>query len=99
MIQLDDLVVHYSGAGANAVGILEEDFARIPELYRALARVLQFGVAYNAFSLVRNRIVKDRKWCLIEPSGVVAMHFGARHRWTDTTFARSRVQSWRRAWQ
>jgi len=64
------------GAGANAVGILEDDFARIPEAYRALSRVLQFGVAYNAFSLVRNRIVKDRKWCLVEPSGVVAMHFG-----------------------
>lgn len=64
------------GAGANGIGILEDDFARIPEAHRALARVLQFGVAYNAFSLVRNRMVKDRKWCLIEPSGVVAIHFG-----------------------
>lgn len=64
------------GAGANGVGILEEDFARIPVAHPALARVLQFGVAYNAFSLVRNRMVKDRKWCLIELSGVVAIHFG-----------------------
>ncbi len=64
------------GAGANGVGILEEEFARIPETSPQLARVLQFGVAYNAFSLVRNRIVKDRKWCLIELSGVQAIHFG-----------------------
>lgn len=64
------------GAGANGVGIPEDDFARIPEAHRALARILQFGVAYNAFSLVRNRIAKNRKWCVIEPSGVVAIHFG-----------------------
>jgi len=64
------------GAGANGVGIPEEDFARIPEAHPALARVLQFGVAYNAFSLVRNRMVKDKRWCLVEPSGVVAIHFG-----------------------
>lgn len=64
------------GAGAGGVGILEGEFTRIPEAHPALARVLQFGVAYNAFSLVRNRIVKDRKWCVIEVSGVLAIHFG-----------------------
>jgi hypothetical protein len=64
------------GAGANGVGITEDEFACIPEVHPALARVLQFGVAYNAFSLVRNRIAKNRKWCVVEPSGVVAIHFG-----------------------
>lgn len=64
------------GAGANGVAILEEDFARIPDSHEALARVLQFGVAYNAFSLVRNRAFKDRKWCVVELSGVVLIHFG-----------------------
>jgi hypothetical protein len=64
------------GAGANGVAILEEDFARIPESHKALARVLQYGVAYNAFSLVRNRTFKDHKWCQIELSGVLLIHYG-----------------------
>ena len=64
------------GAGANAVGIPEDEFAVIARDYPALARVLQYGVAYQAFSLIRNRTVKDRKWCLVELSGVLAIHFG-----------------------
>ena len=62
--------------GANGVAILEEEFARVPESYEALARVLQFGVAYNAFGLIRNRSFKNRKWCVIELSGVLLIHYG-----------------------
>jgi hypothetical protein len=54
------------GSGANAVGIPQEEFETIPERYPELARVLQFGVAYNAFSLVLDHNTKRRLWCLIE---------------------------------
>jgi hypothetical protein len=64
------------GGGANAVGVPQEDFDSIPDRHPELARVLQFGVAYNAFSLVPDHSTKKRLWCLIEVGGVVALHLG-----------------------
>src|SRR4051794_27410735 len=54
------------GGGATAFGILQEEFEAIPDANPHLARVLQFGVAYNAFVLVPNHGTKKRLWCLIE---------------------------------
>ena len=62
--------------GANAVGILQEEFNAIPLKYPHLALVLQFGVAYNAFSLLPNRKTKKRVWCLIELGGILNLYYG-----------------------
>lgn len=64
------------GGGANAIGILQEEFEAIPSTHPDLARVLQFGVAYNAFTLVPNHGTKKKVWCLIELSGVLLVHHG-----------------------
>lgn len=64
------------GGGANAIGILQEEFDAIPTTQPDLARVLQFGVAYNAFSLVPNHGTKKKVWCLIELGGVLLLHHG-----------------------
>ena len=64
------------GAGAGSFGIPQEDFDEIPKKHEELARVLKFGAAYNAFVLVQNHSTKNRKWCQIELSGVLRVHFG-----------------------
>ena len=47
------------GGGATAFGIPQEEFDAIPSTYPDLARVLQFGVAYNAFGLVPDHGTKS----------------------------------------
>jgi hypothetical protein len=64
------------GAGASAFGIPQEEFDEIPSKYPDLARVLQFGVAYNSFMLVPNHRTKRKTWCLIELGGVLLLHHG-----------------------
>lgn len=64
------------GSGATAIGVLQEDFDSIPDKYPELARVLQFGVAYNVISLVPNHKTKKRFWCLIELGGILLLHYG-----------------------
>jgi hypothetical protein len=64
------------GAGANAYGILQEDFAVLPDRAPDLARVLQFGVAYNAITLVPRYPCKKREWCLIELGGIPILQYG-----------------------
>ncbi len=64
------------GGGASAFGIPQEEFDAIPAKYPDLARVLQFGVAYNSFMLVPNHGTKKKQWCLIELGGVLLLHYG-----------------------
>jgi hypothetical protein len=64
------------GAGASAFGIPQDEFDEIPHKHPNLARVLQFGVAYNSFMLVPNHGTKKKMWCLIELGGVLLLHHG-----------------------
>ena len=64
------------GGGANGVGIPQDQFDSIPNSNPGLARVIKFGVAYNAFALVPNHRTKNRTWCLIELGGVLLLHHG-----------------------
>jgi hypothetical protein len=64
------------GGGANAIGLPQEEFEAIPTEHPDLARVLQFAVAYNAFTLVPNHGTKKRLWCLIELGGVLIVNHG-----------------------
>ena len=63
------------GAGANAFGILQADFEQITSV-PDLARVIQFGLAYNAFSLVPQYPYKGKSWCLLELGGLVSLKYG-----------------------
>ena len=64
------------GGGANGVGIPQDEFDSMPNSNPSLARVIKFGVAYNAFVLVPNHRTKNRTWCLIELGGVLLLHYG-----------------------
>ncbi len=64
------------GAGANAYGIVQNEFDEIPAKYSDLARVLQFAIAYNAFTVVPRYECKGQKWCLLELGGMVILKHG-----------------------
>jgi hypothetical protein len=64
------------GGGATGFGIPQEEFDAIPTTQPELARVLQFGVAYNAFVLVPKHGTKRRLWCLVELGGILLLHHG-----------------------
>jgi hypothetical protein len=64
------------GPGANAYGVRAAEFARIPTDQPELARVLQFGIAYSALTLIPNYLCKDEEWCLLELGGTLILHYG-----------------------
>lgn len=64
------------GAGANAVGIPQDDFIQITTRHPYFAKVLQYAVAYKAIDLVFDYSVKHRQWCLFELGGAAIAHFG-----------------------
>lgn len=64
------------GAGANAYGIPQDEFENIAREHPRLAHTLQFGVAYNALTLVPRYTCKDTLWCLVELGGIVKVARG-----------------------
>jgi hypothetical protein len=60
----------------NAFGVLQKDFEALPSSHPDLAHVLQFGVAYNAFTLVPHHQTKGKEWCLLELGGMVSLKHG-----------------------
>ena len=64
------------GSGANAYGIVQEEFDVIPQEYPELALVLQFAIARNAFTVVPRYECKGERWCLLELGGVVILKHG-----------------------
>lgn len=62
--------------GANAFGILMDEYLELATAQPDLARVLQFGSAYNVFSLVPSHRTKNQDWCLIELSGPLLVAHG-----------------------
>ena len=64
------------GGGASGVGIPQDEFDSIRNTNPGLARVIKFGVAYNAFALAPNHRTKNRTWCLIELGGVLLLYHG-----------------------
>jgi hypothetical protein len=64
------------GAGANAYGILQEEFDAIPERNADLARALQAAIANNALTVVPRYNCKNKEWCLLELGGMVLLRHG-----------------------
>lgn len=64
------------GAGANAYGIPQAEFESLAADHPSLARVLHFGLAYNALSLHPKYPCKNKEWCLIELGGIPILRFG-----------------------
>jgi hypothetical protein len=60
----------------NAYGLLQDDYNSLAESQSELARVLQFGVAYNAVTLVPGYPCKGKEWCLLELGGMVNLKHG-----------------------
>lgn len=76
------------GAGASAVGIPMDEYKTIAEKQPNLARVLQFGMAYNALNLAPDYSAKLKSWCLIELGGAILVK-------TGLTFQKGGFVEWR----
>jgi len=64
------------GAGANAYGIQQSEFETLASDQPNLARVLHFGIAYNALSLNPRYPCKNKEWCLLELGGIPILRYG-----------------------
>jgi hypothetical protein len=60
----------------NGFGIPQEEFKALSSSHSDLAHVLQFGIAYNAITLVPHYPCKGKEWCLLELGGMVILKHG-----------------------
>jgi hypothetical protein len=54
----------------------QTQFDRIEKEHPAVLTVLKYGVAYNAFAVRQNRIVKGREWTIVELGGPLVLKHG-----------------------
>lgn len=64
------------GAGANAVGIPEDEIRTLLEGDDETASILKFAVAHGAIVVQRDYGQGGRSWCLVELSGIVCLAHG-----------------------
>lgn len=64
------------GAGANAVGIPEQDMELLLASGTELAEVLKYAIAYSGLIAVRNYGQGGKTWCLLELPGTVNLRSG-----------------------
>jgi hypothetical protein len=65
-------------AGANAVGVLQDEMDGIFKKHERLSRVLHFAFAYKALVYVPQYGCKGKVWCLLELGAVPCMAHGLR---------------------
>ena len=65
-------------AGANAVGVLQEEMDAILKKHERLSRILHFAFAYKALVYVPHYGCKGKIWCLLELGAVPCMAYGLR---------------------
>lgn len=64
------------GAGANAIGIPQEEMDAVLRRDGRLARILHFAFAYNALVFVPSYRCKNRIWCLLELGALPNLAYG-----------------------
>lgn len=64
------------GAGANAIGIPQEEMDAVLRRDGRLARVLHFAFAYNALVFVPSYRCKNKVWCLLELGALPNLAYG-----------------------
>lgn len=64
------------GAGANAIGIPQEEMDAVLRRDGRLARVLHFAFAYNALMFVPGYRCKNKVWCLLELGALPNLSYG-----------------------
>lgn len=64
------------GAGANAIGIPQEEMDAVLQRDGRLARVLHFAFAYNALMFVPGYRCKGKVWCLLELGALPNLAYG-----------------------
>lgn len=64
------------GAGANAIGVADDDIEQLIKSDDELALVLKFAIAHKAIEIQRGYGQGKKSWCLIELSGIVCLAHG-----------------------
>lgn len=66
----------YLDQGANAYGVLRDDFVAMIARHRQLAMAIHYGIAYNAISISPTYHCKNEVWTLIQLGGYPIIKYG-----------------------